>query len=133
MPLPANLATNDVIDETWVDAVTTTLAAAAPTAWVNVAAFTNGWVNFGATDTPARYRKVGDMVFIEGNIKSGVLNTAPGAFTLPAGFRPPLTAYFTSNSNGAFGCGYILNTGTVVPQIGSPTYFSLFCSFSTVA
>ncbi|WP_373070185.1 hypothetical protein [Gemmatimonas sp.] len=45
----------------------------------------NSWVNLGLQ--PAQYRKLGDMVYIRGQIQSGASGTS--AFTVPVGFRPP--------------------------------------------
>ena len=62
------------------------LGPVADTAWTAVT-FTNSWVNLGPQ--PAQYRKIGDIVYVRGQISGGA--TSSSAFTLPAGFRPPLT------------------------------------------
>lgn len=61
--------------------------------WINTGiTFNASWSNFGADETTwsfARYKRVGDLVFLRGMIKraSGTgLSTSP--FTLPANFRP---------------------------------------------
>lgn len=71
--------------------------------WTNVT-FTNGWVNYG-TFQGAQYRKVGDMVQLRGLIKSGTAGAS--AFTLPAGYRPPLNIILT----GGNGTHVAINTG----------------------
>lgn len=70
-------------------------AAGGPEAWhyigdVGEPAFQTGWANFGGGHRTARYRKVGDDVTVEGLV---VRSSGTGAspFTLPAGYRPPLT------------------------------------------
>jgi hypothetical protein len=133
MVLPANLATNDVIDETWVDAVTTTLAdltaAITPTAWTAVT-FAGSWVNLGGGYQTAQYRKVGDMVQVRGIIKSGV--TATAAFTLPAGFRPPVSTEFAQGPTA--GAYLSVQTNGVVTIYSSNTAeVTVHFSFSTVA
>jgi len=124
--LPANLATNDVIDEPWVDAVRACLAelqpAALPTAWTPVT-FTGGWVNFGGAYQTAQYRKVGDVVQMRGVIKSGTMGAA--AATLPVGFRPPATNQFVGVSAGTFGYTVVDASGAVVPSIGTNASFDL--------
>ena len=59
-----------------------------PTPWANVT-FQNGWTNQAAPYQTCQYRKVGDIVYLRGMMINGTAGTV--AFTLPAGFRPPLT------------------------------------------
>lgn len=99
------------------------------TAWT-APTFTNAWVNFGGSTQIARYRKVGDVVEIEGLIKTGTIGLS--AFTLPAGFRPTLTEQFPQVSNSLFGALNVLSDGTVVPLVGNNASFSLSCRFSTL-
>lgn len=61
--------------------------------WINTGiSFVTNWSNFAADETTwsfARYKRIGDLVFLRGMIKraSGTgLSTSP--FTLPANFRP---------------------------------------------
>ena len=100
-----------------------------PTAWTGVT-FQNSWVNFGGTSQVARYRKIGDQVYIEGRIKTGTM--AVVAFTLPAGFRPPLVMSFSTVSVSLFGFFFIDQAGGVTPQVGTNTDFWVVCNFSTV-
>ena len=58
------------------------IAALKPTAWVPLS-LQNGWVTHIAT--PA-YRKIGDIVYLRGNVKSGT--DGSNMFTMPVGFRP---------------------------------------------
>jgi hypothetical protein len=84
MTIPS-VGIGDIIDETWGDQVAAALNALIPTTWTNVT-FQNGWVNYGAGQQNAQYRKIGDLVYLRGGIKSGTNGLA--AFTLPVGFRP---------------------------------------------
>lgn len=92
-------------------------------------AFTNGWVNFSAAYQGARYRKVGDVVEIEGLIMNGTLGQP--MFTLPAGFRPPLNMQFPTNAGNAFACFTVFSTGIVQNINGVNTSFQINCRFST--
>jgi len=126
--LPANLALNDTIDEPWVDAVRACLAELQPTAWV-LPTFANGWSNFGGIYQVARYRKVGDVVQVEGLVKGGTFNVA--MFTLPVGFRPPLTVQFAQISNGAAAAGISVQTdGGFVCFLGNAANVQINVQFS---
>lgn len=87
--------------------------------------FTNSWINYDATQfAPARYMKDSNgFVHIEGLIKSGTITAS--AFTLPKGYRPLKWLHFGTASNAAFGQAEIKVDGTVVPQVGNNTWFSL--------
>lgn len=129
MTIP-NVTVGDVATEAWADAVADQLnAMPLPTAWVNVSVFTNSWVAFGGSEQVPRYRKIGDIVHVEGLMKSG---TSGGAFTLPSGFRPLLNVYFTSNANGSFGSFLVTSAGVLQVLNGSNVYYSVCCSFSTI-
>jgi hypothetical protein len=72
-----------------------------PTAWTG-ATLLNSWVNFGAPDQGARYRKIGGVVYLQGLIRSGTATAGTIVLTLPAGFRPAATLVFaTFNASGA--------------------------------
>jgi hypothetical protein len=127
MALPANLATNDVIDETWVDAV---VAALTPTAWV-APTLLNGWINAGGVLQVAQYRKIGDLVYVRGEVKNGSNNTP--AFQLPAGFRPPATVYFPALVAGGVAGGFVTLTADGNMTISTPTTAQVgldICQFS---
>jgi hypothetical protein len=49
-------------------------------------AFQNSWVNRGGATRTTRFRLEGDVVRLEGGVKTGTAGTT--IFTLPAGFRP---------------------------------------------
>jgi hypothetical protein len=122
MALPANLATNDVIDEVWVDAVTTTLAAAAPTAWTAVT-FQNGWVNFGGSQQVLQYRKEGDVVRLRGMAKSGTVGTI--ICVLPVGFRPPGQVQSANGPIAITTAGEIYHQGSTNGAVDIGTTFSV--------
>lgn len=66
------------------------IAANTPTAWTQLP-FLNGWQNFGSGYAALRYRKIGDIVYIQGAAKGGSAPPSPGQISigmLPAGFRP---------------------------------------------
>ena len=71
-----------------VNALRTELDALKPTAWTGVA-YANGWMDAGSGQAPMRYRKQGDLCWVQGSMKSGSLNNI--AFILPVGFRPATT------------------------------------------
>ena len=95
-------------------------------------AFQNSWVNFGAGEATAAFRKLpSGLVVLKGLIKSGTVGAA--AFTLPIGYRPALTMHFAASSNGAFGDAIVLATGVLRPQTGSNVWFALNFSFMAEA
>jgi hypothetical protein len=81
--------------------------------WTPVTAFLNGWLNYGGTYTPAAYRKVNDLVYLRGLIKSGTLSTP--AFNLPVGYRPAWDHHFTGLSNSALAGIRVFQDGRVTP------------------
>lgn len=105
-----------------------------PTTWTAVT-FTNSWVNYGSGRQAAQYRKIGDIVYLRGQIKNGTNNNT--AFTLPAGFRPPANDYrvIISSSSGtplpAF--LYIQTSGAVGVYAGTTLDVGIGCSFSVTA
>lgn len=94
-------------------------------------AFANGWVNYGGTYQVARYRLEGDVVRVEGLVKSGT--TGAAIFTLPAGFRPPADHFFASQGGGQDGSMEVKSTGLVNHVGGTNNYFSVECTFSITA
>lgn len=61
-------------------------------AWTGVT-FSGTWANIGGSDSACRYRKFGDIVYVEGvAVRSGTSGLS--AFTLPLGFRPALHKWF---------------------------------------
>jgi hypothetical protein len=93
--------------------------------WTPVTTFTNGWVNYDTANyPPAAYRKVNDLVYLRGLVKSGTLNTP--AFVLPAGYRPVLDHHFACLSQEALGGARIFRGGNVtLGNPGSNVWFAL--------
>lgn len=92
----------------------------APEAWHLVGsgggepAFQNGWLNYTAVANSQvlRFRRWGNLVRIEGAIKSGATGTV--VFTLPAGYRPLMDIlYQPCITNAGLGFAYVATTGTV--------------------
>jgi hypothetical protein len=54
----------------------------------------NSWVNYGGSEQPAQYRKVGTRVDVRMAVKHGT--TSP-IFNLPAGYRPTYNLGFSGN------------------------------------
>lgn len=129
MGVPTVVSPGAKVKSGWANDVVSQLV---PLAWVNIApgAFGGTWVNFGAPWQVARYRKIGDMTYIEGVIKSGTINTA--AFTLPVGFRPPADLAFPQDAAGLFGVLTVTAAGVVTPLSGGTTLFSINCMFATI-
>lgn len=80
-------------------------------------AFQNSWVNFGGTDAVAGfYMQPDGWVRLKGLVKDGT-STAT-IFTLPDGYRPPVTIPFTSISASAACTIEVSTTGTVIKTSG---------------
>jgi len=89
------------------------------------AAFLNGWLNYAGTNNePASYYSDPyKRVFLGGTITGGTVGQT--AFVLPVGLRPRYITWFPTVSAGAFGAARVDVDGSVVPFIGSNTWFSL--------
>lgn len=89
---------------------------------------TNGWQSFSST-LVARYAKLScGLVVLSGAIKSGTLSTT--AFTLPLGYRPGQDLNLSAWSDGETDSKLFINSaGSVQPQAGSTTIFSIDCVF----
>lgn len=81
------------------------LNALAPTAWTGVT-FQNGWANFDGART-VRYRKIGDLVYLQGVAAGGTLGYGVPMFVLPAGFRPRADTAFPALMAGTNALGQI--------------------------
>jgi len=92
--------------------------------------FQNGWVNYDTYYGPTRYRRVNNIVMIEGLVKSGTIGSNSSVFTLPAGFRPATRILSsTTTSPNAHARLEITPSGNVIPYTGSSTWYSVWCSF----
>ena len=97
----------------------------------------NGWVNYDTNAyQAARYRKIGDEVYITGLVRSGTLGTA--VFNLPVGYRPLRNLHFATlcSTGGAAQLAVLEIKGTngspagdVHANIAGQTWYSLECSF----
>lgn len=84
----------------------------------------NGWVNAGAPYLNAGYRKDPfGVVHLRGMVITGTVNTV--LFTLPVGYRPSASMYFTITSAASVARLLIEATGNVTITQGSSTWTSL--------
>ena len=87
-------------------------------------AFQNSWASYYSSgNTIAFMKDTLGFVHLRGMVKSGTITAT--AFILPAGYRPAESYNFPAASNSAFGYGYILAAGNVVPQVGNNAWFTL--------
>lgn len=102
------------------------------TGWITPS-FENGWINYDAAAyQPARYRKVGNIVYISGLVKNGTPNQT--IFTLPVGFRPLRNLHFATAAGAAFAILEIKGengspAGAVHHNTGATSWYSIECSF----
>lgn len=101
------------------------IVANTPAAWVTMT-LQNGWVTFGSGRPPTRYRKQGDMVFLQVAVKSGASGTAIA--TLPAGYRPPYTLDFFIRTGGVNSNFNVNADGTLVPFVGAGGDTTIVCN-----
>lgn len=88
------------------------------------ATLTNSWTNFGAPFYNAGYTvDPFGWVILRGVIRNGTLNTS--AFTLPVNMRPLNRIPFPSISNNAIGRVNVYTDGSVIPEIGSNSFYFL--------
>lgn len=80
-------------------------------------AFQGTWANNGGAFPSATFYRDRGRVYLSGLIHLGTIATA--AFTLPAGYRPPATQFFATDSNGAHARVSVTAAGVVTPDIGS--------------
>lgn len=83
-------------------------------------AFQNSWTNFGSGFQVVGFRKVGDIVYLRGLIKAPNATLTQTAFTLPAGYWPPVNAVYIGIADGSTGNARIDigPAGAVVMQSG---------------
>lgn len=93
----------------------------------------NSWVNYGSGNVDAAYRKVNDLVYIRGQVKSGTTTSGTSIFTLPAGFRPTGQVVVpTIDGNNALGRFDITTAGAVIIQVGANNAFGITTYFSVL-
>lgn len=87
-------------------------------------AFENSWVNFGAPNQDAQFRREpGGILRLRGLVKSGVIGNT--VFTLPTDLRPPADLHYATASNALYGTLKVGANGQVIAQTGSNVYFAL--------
>ena len=86
-------------------------------AWTGVT-FAGTWANIGGSDSACRYRKFGDVVYVEGIAERPSGTNTLTLFTLPSGYRPATHKWFSTiikYSGSQFVCRVEISTsGTVV-------------------
>ena len=87
--------------------------ATAVTPWV-LCTMLNAFTPYGGTYQAPRYRKVGDIVYVEGGTAGGAIGST--AFTLPVGFRPPKDHQYSVSSYGIPGIVAINTAGSCYPN-----------------
>lgn len=78
--------------------------------------YLNGYVTYDGTYTPARYRKLGHVVHLQGMVRSGTTGTP--IFTLPTGYRPNYRLLMRAISADVAARVDILTNGDVLHQSG---------------
>lgn len=92
--------------------------------------FQNGWVNYGAGEPGAAFRKLPDgTVRIRGIIKNGSTGSLVLVFTLPVGYRPGGRHHQATVVNGGFGYLRISAEGPVELTAGGNAWVELQTSF----
>lgn len=103
-------------------------------AWTPLAYTAGVWGPFGGGWEGARYRRIGDMVFMEGLAANLVATPAPSIIgTLPVGFRPVQAHTYVTRDNAVAtlnGVIDVLNTGAILcgvphPALGTPVGFEI--------
>lgn len=96
-------------------------------------AFQNGWVWYGAGWSVPAFRRVGEIVYVKGAVKSGTVAT--NIFQLPSGFRPKENSYYAITASPPVTAGALNGTllvdssGQLNAYNGGNTYFAVECSF----
>jgi len=127
------MVTPNVNDVVWVDIKgddPLIIGCQMPSAWI-APTLTNSWVNFGAPDQTARYRREPfNIVRIQGCIKNGTINTA--AFTLPTGYRPQARIQSPAIDGGGTPAGRVdvTSAGLVIPTTGSTASMAFNIAFA---
>lgn len=133
MPIPIPVTKTKISTLGWgipmTNEVNRLTALTLPTAWTTPA-FLNGWGPYlAATSQGTQYRKIGDIVYLRGNMANGALGS--DAFTLPVGFRPPGRLFIAAIvAGGVLGYVVIDGSGAVVPNGSSNLQISTDAQFS---
>ncbi len=93
----------------------------------------NSWTNFGGGFATAGYMKVNGWVYLRGMVHNGTTAVSP-IFTLPVGYRPGFTMYFSGTASGNTPTIYEIDTnGTVVAALGGSTTYEILNGISFLA
>ncbi len=96
-----------------------------PESWT-APTFQNSWVNYDTTYNQVGYFKDKyGIVHLRGLVKSGTVGGSTPIFTLPEGYRPIKRCIFVTISNGSIGRCDVKDTGEVIANNGSNSWFSL--------
>lgn len=94
-------------------------------AWTSVT-FSGTWADIGGSDSACRYRKLGDIVFVEGVAERPSGTSTLSLFTLPSGYRPAKHKWFSTiikYSGSQFVCRVEIATSGIVtitdPAVGT--------------
>jgi len=91
-----------------------------------------GWVNYGSPYDNAGYKKVGDLVFLEGFVVR-TSGTETIIATLPVGYRPAAQKYYTVATSTGYGVIVITTAGQIVHVSGGFGFVQLDgLNFSTI-
>lgn len=100
------------------------------TAWTPLS-YVNSWVNAGSPDEVGHFRKIGNLVIVEGTIQSG---TAVTVCTLPAGYRPQAQLGGAALVTGAIGYWLLTAAGVLsVQTVGGGVPTQVFLAFTFYA
>ena len=101
----------------------TTASSAPPT--VSAPTLLNSWTNFGGGFMAAGYWKQNGTVCLRGMVHNGTTAVSV-IFTLPVGYRPSATLYFSGAASGAAATIYEVDTtGTVEAALGGSTTYEV--------
>jgi hypothetical protein len=86
--------------------------------------YATDWSDYGGSDSPGRYRKVGDIVYVEGIVKRAVTGTLTSITTLPSGFHPAKVKHFSVDTSSATTSGRVEINASGVITLLEPTFAS---------
>ena len=135
----ANLVNGTIVDEDVADVAASKLTGYLPaidgSALTGVGPTDSGWIqaastqgHYGSPYGPIRFRKIGNIVSIQGITTSAVGSST--VFVLPVGYRPPGRIIVATMNNDTAARYDIDPNGNVVQDIvNSNSWFSLFATF----
>lgn len=116
---------NDIIEES-------SGGASAPISSTHTPTLQNGWLAFGNGYATPRVVKNGNIVHVEGLIKSGTTTAGTVVFNLPLGFRPSARIIETLATQSGSATVDINTNGDISTSVGwsTPTWISLSMTFT---